>query len=124
VTGARCTVRNVTRILAQEPGPTPEAHGARRCGDHEDPGLGRALLSELRAALTEYDLSSELRQELAALAVRRQPDDPALWVFVAFGGRYFSWNNAENQHPVFDVKGAAHRIATLFPSAAAPESGS
>lgn len=69
------------------------------------------LLAELRAALAEYESSSELREGLALLAVRT-PDEPAwLWVFVSFGGRYFSWDNVQRQHPVRDMPGTARRIA-------------
>jgi hypothetical protein len=34
-----------------------------------------------------------------------------VWVFVSYSGRYFSWHNADRQHPVKDVAGAARRIA-------------
>jgi hypothetical protein len=69
------------------------------------------LLAELRAALAEHDIGSELREDLACLAVMAQAPGSCLWVFVSFGGRYFSWDNAELQHPVRDMQGAAHRIA-------------
>jgi hypothetical protein len=124
VTGARRTLGNVAQRLTHQAGPTPDARGARRSGDHEDPGLGKALLAELRAALAEHCITAELRPDVAALAVRNQPEGQSIWVFVSFGGRYFSWNNAENQHPVFDVKGAARRIATHIHTAVARESGS
>jgi hypothetical protein len=70
-----------------------------------------ALLAELRAALTEHMIRSELRASIAALAVETSKPGAYRWVFVAFGGRYFSWDNADQQHPVSDVEGAARRIA-------------
>lgn len=68
------------------------------------------LLAELRAALAEHDLRSQVREDVAALAVDRGTETP-LWVFVGISGRYFSWGRAEYQHPVRDVAGAARRIA-------------
>jgi hypothetical protein len=70
-----------------------------------------ALLAELRAALTDHMIRSEVRTTIAALAVKASEPDGYLWVFVAFGGRYFSWDNADRQHPVNDIRGAAQRIA-------------
>jgi hypothetical protein len=76
------------------------------------PSLEIGLLAEMRAALAERDIGSELREDLACLAVKMAAPDSRLWVFVSFGSRYFSWNNAELQHPVRDMQGAAQRIAT------------
>jgi hypothetical protein len=70
-----------------------------------------ALLAELRAALTDHMIRSEVRTSVAALAVEASEPDGYLWVFVAFEGRYFSWDNADQQHPVNDIRGAAKRIA-------------
>jgi hypothetical protein len=70
-----------------------------------------ALLAELRAALTDHMIRSEVRTTIAALAVETSEPGGYLWVFVAFGGRYFSWDNADRQHPVNDLSGAAQRIA-------------
>jgi hypothetical protein len=80
--------------------------------DDEGPSLEIGLLAELRAVLAERDIGSELREDLACLAVKMTAPDSRLWVFVSFGSRYFSWNNAELQHPVRDMQGAARRIAT------------
>jgi len=76
-----------------------------------EPSLEVGLLAELRAALAEHDIGSELREDVACLAVTTQTPGSHLWVFASFGGRYFSWNNAELQHPVRDMQGAAKRIA-------------
>ncbi|MEU8272480.1 hypothetical protein AB0B89_35685 [Sphaerisporangium sp. NPDC049002] len=34
-----------------------------------------------------------------------------VWVFVGFGGAYFSWQSAEKRHPVADLEGAANVLA-------------
>jgi hypothetical protein len=81
------------------------------------PSLETGLLAELRAALAEHEISSEVRRDLACLAVKGAASSCCIWVFVSFGGRYFSWNNAEYQHPVRDISGAARRIATHVRSA-------
>ncbi|MFI0450708.1 hypothetical protein [Actinomadura sp. 6N118] len=70
------------------------------------------LLAELRAALVEEELTSDLREDLAALAVSTDTPGVYLWVFVSFTNRYFSWARGNHQHPVNDVAGAARRIAT------------
>jgi hypothetical protein len=74
--------------------------------------LELGLLAELRTALAgEQGIRSQVRDEVAGLAV--ETDIPAVyvWVFVGFSGRFFSWHNADRQHPVNDVPGAARRIA-------------
>lgn len=74
--------------------------------------LERELLAELRAALTEHEVTSEVHEEVAGLAVTTDTPGVFLWVFVSFSNRYFSWAEATHQHPVNDVAGAARRIAT------------
>jgi hypothetical protein len=69
------------------------------------------LLAELRAALTEHDVRSDISEEVAGLAVTTKTPGVCLWVFVSFSNRYFSWAGANHQHPVNDVTGAARRIA-------------
>jgi hypothetical protein len=70
------------------------------------------LLSELRAALADQEeISSEVRENVAGLAVHTRVPGVYVWVFVSYSGRYFSWHNANRQHPVKDVAGAARRIA-------------
>ena len=70
------------------------------------------LLAELRAALTEHDITSEIREPVSALAVTTETPDVYIWVFVSFNGRYFSWARGNHQHPVNNIPGAARRIAT------------
>ncbi|MBC6460567.1 hypothetical protein [Actinomadura sp. HBU206391] len=70
------------------------------------------LLAELRVVLAdEHGIRSHVRKDVAGLAV--ETDIPAVyvWVFVGFSGRFFSWHNADRQHPVNDVSGTARRIA-------------
>lgn len=69
------------------------------------------LLAELRGALTEYEITSELHEDVGGLAVTTGAPGAVVWVFVNHGGRYFSWNRADCQHPVRDLAGAARRIA-------------
>src|SRR5262245_17640913 len=70
------------------------------------------LLSELRAALAEqHEIRSEVREKVAGLAVHTSMPAVYVWVFVSYGGRYFSWRGAQCQHPVTDVAGGARRIA-------------
>lgn len=76
------------------------------------PSLEVGLLAELRAALAEHEVTSELLENLACLAVNRPDSCYRVWVFIGFRGRYFSWNNAQHQHPVRDIAGAARRIAS------------
>jgi hypothetical protein len=90
-------------------GPPGNDSGERTSGSESSLEVG--LLAELRAALAELEIGSELRENAACLAVKTRAPDTCLWVFVGFGGRYFSWNNAELQHPVRDMRGAARRIA-------------
>jgi hypothetical protein len=70
------------------------------------------LLSELRGALTEHEIRSEVSEEVCGLAVSTEAPGVKLWVFVSFNTRYFSWSRASHQHPVGDMTGAARRIAT------------
>lgn len=69
------------------------------------------LLAELRAALAEQDVASDVQDEVSGLAVRTDTPGVFLWVFVNFSNRYFSWAEANHQHPVNDIAGAARRIA-------------
>lgn len=93
VTFARPTLWTVIERFAdsRRPGNDSGEWASRNDGG---PSLEVGLLAELRAALAEHDIGSELREDLACLAVKTQAPDSCLWVFVSFGGRYFSWNNA------------------------------
>lgn len=70
-----------------------------------------AMLVRLRDHLTERGVSAELRDSNSALVV--QPPEPGLpvWVFVGFGGAYYSWQNAQKRHPTDDPSGAARALA-------------
>lgn len=69
------------------------------------------LLAGLRGELTEYEVRSEVRENVAGLAVFTDVDGVFVWVFVSYSGRYFSWDQDGRQHPVNDIPGAARRIA-------------
>ena len=69
------------------------------------------LLAGLRAELTEYEVRSDVREDVAGLAVFTDVRGVFVWLFVAYSGRYFSWDQAERQHPVNDIPGAARRLA-------------
>jgi hypothetical protein len=70
------------------------------------------LLAELRVALVdEHEIRSEVHERLPGLAVETCTPALYVWVFVGYSGRFFSWHNADRQHPVNDVPGAARRIA-------------
>lgn len=70
------------------------------------------LLAELRGALTEHEIRSQVKEDVAGLAVVTDAPGVYLWVFVSFTGRFFSWARGNHQHPVNDMTGAARRIAT------------
>jgi hypothetical protein len=73
--------------------------------------LEMELLAELRAALTEHVIRSDLRKDVSGLAVKTHVPGVYVWVFVGFTSMYFSWDGANQQHPVSDIPGAARRIA-------------
>ncbi|MDF5752927.1 hypothetical protein [Spongiactinospora sp. TRM90649] len=77
-------------------------------GDPEDEA---DKLIQLRNALLELQVSAELRDNGAALLIRRPVPGAPVWVFVGYGGVYFSWQSAERRHPVADVDGAAQVLA-------------
>jgi hypothetical protein len=69
------------------------------------------LLVRLRDALTRLGVNADLRDNNSALLVRRPEPGLPVWVFVGYGGAYFSWQSAEKRHPVDDVEGAANVLA-------------
>jgi hypothetical protein len=74
--------------------------------------LGIELLAELRAALADqHEINSEVREDVAGLAVHTRVPEIVVWVFVGYDGQYFSWRSAQCQHPVKDIAGAARRVA-------------
>lgn len=122
VTFARPRLSTVTDRIADSSVPGNDS-AERASRNDEGPSPEPGLLAELRAALAEHDIGSELREDLACLAVKMHAPGSCLWVFVSFGGRYFSWNNAELQHPVRDMQGAARRIATQIHDTSAGSGG-
>ncbi|MET8139420.1 hypothetical protein ABZU32_03805 [Sphaerisporangium sp. NPDC005288] len=67
----------------------------------------RAKLLRLHESLTALGVDAELREQMPALLVHRPDVGLPLWVFVGYGGAYYSWQSAEKRHPVRDVAGAA-----------------
>lgn len=110
VTPARSTLWTVIERFADsiQTGNDADAQAFAKDGM---PSLEVGLLAELRAALAGHDIVSELRQDLACLGIKVHAPGSYFWIFVSFGCRYFSWNNAQLQHPVRDIEGAAQRIA-------------
>ncbi|WP_214413922.1 hypothetical protein [Sphaerisporangium fuscum] len=70
-----------------------------------------AKLQRLRECLSRLGLRAELRASMPALLVHRPDVGLPLWVFVGYGGAYYSWQSAEKRHPVADVAGAALALA-------------
>ncbi|MEV6157813.1 hypothetical protein AB0L53_46500 [Nonomuraea sp. NPDC052129] len=69
------------------------------------------LLVRLRDALTRLGVNADLRDNNSALLVRKPEPGLPVWVFIGYGGAYFSWQSAEKRHPVDDVEGAANVLA-------------
>ncbi|MER7500403.1 hypothetical protein AB0L05_16015 [Nonomuraea pusilla] len=78
-------------------------------------GLGRLeeanALIRLRDRLVRLGVNAELRDNNSALMVHRPGPGLPVWVFVGYGGAYYSWQQAERRHPVDDVEGAARVLA-------------
>ncbi|WP_113699068.1 hypothetical protein [Nonomuraea lactucae] len=73
-------------------------------------GESQALI-RLRDKLVGLGVNAELRDNNSALMVHRPEPGLPVWVFVGYGGAYYSWQNAEKRHPVDDVEGAASVLA-------------
>jgi hypothetical protein len=69
------------------------------------------LLAQLRDALLRLNVRAELRDNGTALMIPRPRVGLPVWVFVGYGGAYFSWQSAEKCHPVGDMRGAADVLA-------------
>ncbi|MFC0864564.1 hypothetical protein ACFHYQ_19930 [Sphaerimonospora cavernae] len=69
-------------------------------------------LIRLLDALIRLGIVAELRDNNTALMVS-PPGGRGLpvWVFVGYGGAYFSWQSAEKRRPMADVAGAAQVLA-------------
>src|SRR4051812_29889896 len=64
-------------------------------------------LTLLRDELLRLGVRAELRDNDSALMIPRPRVGLPVWVFVGYGGNYFSWQSAEKRHPMADVAGAA-----------------
>jgi hypothetical protein len=68
-------------------------------------------LMKLRDQLLELGVRAELRDNNTAIMIARPEIGLPVWVFVGYGGAYFSWQSAEKRHPTGDVEGAAKVLA-------------
>ncbi|MEV4224759.1 hypothetical protein [Nonomuraea sp. NPDC049725] len=68
-------------------------------------------LIRLRDRLVSLGVNAELRDSNTALMVHRPDPGLPVWVFVGYGGTYYSWQNAEKRHPTSDPEGAANVLA-------------
>ncbi|MEU8318037.1 hypothetical protein AB0C33_06665 [Nonomuraea sp. NPDC048881] len=69
----------------------------------EDEGT---MLVRLRDRLTALGVNAELRDNNSVLLVHKQGPGLPVWVFVGYGGAYYSWQHAEKRHPTGDSEGA------------------
>ncbi|MFJ2030627.1 hypothetical protein [Streptosporangium sp. NPDC087985] len=69
------------------------------------------LLILLRDALLPLGVRAELRDNDTARMIPRPQVGLPVWVFVGYGGGYYSWQSAEKRHPVNDLDGAAQVLA-------------
>ncbi|MEV4079544.1 hypothetical protein AB0J43_04530 [Nonomuraea fuscirosea] len=69
------------------------------------------MLVRLRDELTHLGVNAELRDNNSALMVHKREPGMPVWVFVGFGGAYYSWQSAEQRHPTADPEGAAKLLA-------------
>ncbi|MFF0864112.1 hypothetical protein ACFYUV_20295 [Nonomuraea sp. NPDC003560] len=69
------------------------------------------MLVRLRDRLTGLGVNAELRDNNSVLLVHRPVEGLPVWVFVGYGGAYYSWQNAEKRHPTSDPEGAANVLA-------------
>jgi hypothetical protein len=75
----------------------------------EVPEEGAKLL-RLGEYLTRLGVRAEVRDNMSALMVHRPDKGMPVWVFVGYGGAYYSWQSAEKRHSVNDVAGAAREL--------------
>ncbi|MBB6556311.1 hypothetical protein [Nonomuraea rubra] len=69
------------------------------------------MLVRLRDQLTHLGVNADLRDDNTALVVHKREPGLPVWVFVGFGGAYYSWQSAEQRHPTRDPEGAAKLLA-------------
>jgi hypothetical protein len=91
--------------------PVMRAAAARLLEQQQQQEAEARLLMLLRDALLRLNIRAELRDNGTALMIPRPNVGLPVWVFVGFGGAYFSWQSAEKRHPVADMEGAANVLA-------------
>ncbi|MCW2878330.1 MAG: hypothetical protein JWQ95_2430 [Sphaerisporangium sp.] len=91
--------------------PVMRAAAARLLEQQQQQEAEARLLMVLRDALLRLNIRAELRDNGTALMIPRPNVGLPVWVFVGFGGAYFSWQSAEKRHPVADMEGAANVLA-------------
>jgi hypothetical protein len=76
---------------------------------NRDPGL--RLISGLCRELAKLGLNVGMSDARPAVVIRTGLINPPLWITVDASGEFFEWRDADEQHPVTDLAGAAARIA-------------
>ncbi|WP_449065641.1 hypothetical protein [Planomonospora algeriensis] len=79
--------------------------------DHQRNLHDARALMRLRDELLKLKVRAELRDNDSVLMVHRPEPGLPVWVFVGYGGAYYSWQSAEKRHPVRDPNGAAQVLA-------------
>ncbi|MBT2234676.1 hypothetical protein [Nonomuraea sp. NEAU-A123] len=67
-------------------------------------------LLRLQVELVRIGVRAELRDNNSALMVLRPDPGLPVWVFVGYGGAYYSWDNANDRHPASDPQGTAQAL--------------
>ncbi|MEV8635602.1 hypothetical protein AB0395_28475 [Streptosporangium sp. NPDC051023] len=91
--------------------PSPQATVPPQARPPDEQHSEALLLTLLRDALLLLGVRAELRDNDSALMIVRPGVGMPVWVFVGYGGAYFSWQSAEKRHPTSDLKGAAQILA-------------
>ncbi|WP_219460229.1 hypothetical protein [Nonomuraea rhizosphaerae] len=79
-----------------------------------DPQDEANKLIRLQTELGRIGVAAELRDNNSALMAPRPDPGLPVWVFVGYGGTYYSWSNANHRHPTDDPQGAAHELAAYL----------
>ncbi|GAA3077257.1 hypothetical protein [Streptosporangium carneum] len=92
--------------------PLPQAIAVPpQAGPQDEQQSETVLLALLQDALLRRGVRAELRDNGTALMIPRPRVGMPVWVFVGYGGAYFSWQSAEKRHPVNDLEGATQVLA-------------
>jgi hypothetical protein len=76
-----------------------------------DRGPELSALRDLARELAVREVGVGMRDALPALVVDTAFPGVRLHVFVSCSGQSFTWQRADNRHPITDRSGAAERIA-------------